>query len=69
MKARMKGNLVELYEKYLPGEIEAQENGEETVSFLKSIEGNDINLIFTTGDAFEEKDNNIWLPDGLWDEI
>jgi len=23
--------------------------------------------VFTGGDAFEEVDNNIWLPDELWD--
>jgi len=37
-----------------------------TKLFLKSIEGKNVNLVFTGGDAFEEGDNNIWLPDELW---
>jgi len=37
--------------------------------FLKSIENKTINLVFTGEDAFEEIDNNIWLPDALWDAV
>ena len=40
-----------------------------TKQFLKSIEGKVVNLVFTAGDAFEEKDNNHWLPSDLWDAI
>ena len=69
MKAKMRDNLVERYRKVLPGELEATENGEEVISFLESIEGKEVNLVFTAGDAFEKNDNNIWLPDGLWDEL
>ena len=68
MKVQMKNNLIELYEKALPGELEAQ--GSESVGiFLKSIEGKKVELIFTGGDAFEKTDNNIWLPDSLWMKI
>tara|TARA_R110000868_G_scaffold64854_2_gene194608 strand:+ start:1819 stop:2019 length:201 start_codon:yes stop_codon:yes gene_type:complete len=63
-KAKMRDNLVERYKKVLPKECDA-----ETEEFLKSIEGKEVNLVFTCGDAFEEKDNNIWLPDCLWDEV
>ncbi|MCK4795658.1 MAG: hypothetical protein KAV87_68655 [Desulfobacteraceae bacterium] len=71
MRAKMKKNLVALYEKYLPGEIEAQGDaeGKKTIAFLESIEGRCVDLIFTAGDAFEKEDNDYWLPDGLWDEI
>ena len=68
MKARMKDNLVELYERTLPGEMEAQ-GDDSTKIFLKSIEGKEVELIFTLGDAFEKNDNNVWLPDSLWVEI
>lgn len=37
--------------------------------FLKSIEGKEVELIFTCGDAFEKNDNNYWLPEYLWNEI
>ena len=60
----MKDNLIERYKKILPEEYD-----EETGKFLKSIEGKEIDLLFTAGDAFEVKDNNIWLPKALWDEI
>ena len=40
-----------------------------TKLFLKSIEGKVINLVFTAGDAFEEIDNNHWLPESLWDSV
>ena len=69
MKAKMKDNLVKRYENALPGEIEAQEEGYKTIAFLKSIENQEIELVFTGIDAFEKKDNNIWLPDELWDKI
>ena len=40
-----------------------------TKEFLKSIEGKPVDLVFTAGDAFEEKDNNHWLPKSLWDAV
>ena len=40
-----------------------------TKLFLKSIEDKVVSLVFTGVDAFEEKDNNIWLPDDLWEAI
>ena len=66
MKVQMKNNLIERYEKILPGEFAAQEDRDETFAFLESIEGKEIKVIFVTGDAFEEKDRNIWLPNDLW---
>jgi len=69
MKAKMKDNLVKRYENVLPGEIAAQEEGYKTIAFLRSIEDQEVELVFTAEDAFEKKDNNIWLPDELWTEI
>lgn len=37
--------------------------------FLKSIEGSVVELVFTCGDAFEKNDNNVWLPNSLWDAV
>lgn len=39
----------------------------ELKKFLKSIEGKVIELEFTNGDAFEKNDNNVWLPESLWE--
>lgn len=63
----MKQNLVELYEEELPGELEANNDTEGIIDFLKSIEGKNVDLVFTGGDAFEKNDNNVWLPESLWD--
>jgi len=69
MKAKMRDNLVERYQKALPGELEICENSQEVIQFLKSIEDQVVDLVFTGEDAFEVNDNNIWLPTSLWDEI
>ena len=69
MKAKMRDNLEKRYRAALPGELEAVENTNHVIGFLKSIEGKEVDLIFTGGDAFEKNDNNIWLKDELWDEI
>ena len=37
--------------------------------FLKSIDGKEVELVFTGDDAFEENDNNFWLPNDLWVSI
>lgn len=63
-KAKMRDNLVERYKEVLPGECD-----NETELFLKSIEGKEVTLKFTGEDAFEIEDDNVWLPDCLWDEI
>ena len=69
MKARMKKNLIKLYEEMLPGELAAAEDREERKAFLQSIEGKEVELVFTSDDAFEKEDDNVWLPDLLWDKI
>ena len=64
MKAKMRDRLVERYKEVLPKEYD-----EETGMFLRSIEGKEVELRFVGIDAFEVKDDNIWLPDCLWDEV
>ena len=64
MKAQMKTGLCEIYKHAMPEEFDA-----EIEAFLNSIDGKEVELIFTGGDAFEKDDNNIWLPNYLWMEI
>lgn len=64
MKAKIKENILELYDAVLPNERDR-----ETTDFLLSIEGREVDLVFTLGDAFEKEDNNYWLPSELWDEV
>lgn len=67
MKAKMRDNLVPRYIALAPDVIDYPDS--ETVKFLESIEGKEVELVFVAEDAFEVKDNNIWLPDCLWDEL
>ena len=67
MKVIMKDNLIERYMKNFP--YDSSLDDEEDITFLRRIEGKVINLIFTHGDAFEENDNDLWLPDNLWEKI
>lgn len=67
MKAQMRDKLVPRYLALVPDVVDAPDN--EIKAFLESIEGEKVDLVFTGADAFEKKDNNIWLPDCLWDEI
>lgn len=71
MNARMKTGLIALYDEALPHERAALplDEREYLDEFLRSIDGREIRLVFTAGDAFEAKDNDIWLPPSLWDEI
>ncbi len=60
----MKTGLCNIYKALMPEELD-----EELESFLKSIEGKQVELRFVHGDAFEKNDNNYWLPNELWDEL
>lgn len=41
----------------------------EDLAFYNSIDGKEVTLTFTHGDAFEKNDNNYWLPDDTWEPI
>ena len=64
MKAKMKDNLINRYRAILPEEFD-----DEIRAFLESIEKKEVNLVFVGCDAFEENDNNIWLPNELWEAL
>ena len=66
MKAKMRDNLVERASKVFTNSLDMDE---EYINFLLSIEGKEVDLVFTGEDAFEKNDNNFWLPNCLWDEI
>lgn len=67
MKARMRDNLIARYKALWPGVVGMPD--QDIRDFLTSIEGKEVELVFTAGDAFEKSDNSIWLPDCLWDEV
>ena len=67
MKAMMKDNLVERYTALSPRTVDHPD--EETRKFLTSIQGKEVELVFIGPDAFEINDNDLWLPDCLWDAI
>lgn len=77
VKARMRDNLIVRYQLHhrLRGEMKAVKDLWgwqkllELKHFLKSIEGKEVTLVFTCGDAFEKGDNNVWLPKELWEKV
>ena len=64
MKAKMKRGLCALYDKF-----NSYSRDPEITKFLESIDGKEVELKFTGGDAFEVNDDDVWLPRELWDEI
>lgn len=66
MRARMRDNLIERAKEIFTSPLDMDTDYK---NFLLSIEGQEVELIFTCEDAFEKNDNNFWLPDCLWDEI
>ena len=64
MKGKMKTGLVEIYKSKMPFELD-----EEIRAFLTKIDGQEIDVVFTNGDAFEKNDNNIWLPEWLFEYL
>lgn len=67
IRARMKDDLVRRFRVFFPeSPIDADP---EWLAFVQSIEGKEVTLKFTCGDAFEEVDDNYWLPDCMWDEV
>lgn len=65
LRARMKDDLVPRFREFFPDcEMDA-----EWQSFLERIQGQEVTLVFTAGDAFEQVNDNYWLPDCMWDEL
>ena len=68
IRARMKDGLIQRFRDFF-GEVEPVDADPAWKAFLESIEGKEVTLVFTNNDAFEEKDNNYWLPNCMWDAI
>lgn len=64
MFVRMREGLIQLYEQVNPTCMDA-----EIAGFLASIEGQIIEVVFIGQDAFEKENNNIWLPNELWEKL
>ena len=65
MRAYIKPDLLHIIEKYF-GEVEGHRKNPEFIELCKRIAGKEVNLVFMLGDAFEEIDNNYWLPECCW---
>lgn len=66
IRARMKDNLVGRFRQFFG---DGYDMDAEWRAFLESIEGREVTLVFTGNDAFEQADDNYWLPDCMWDAI
>ena len=68
MRAKIVDNLLDVIEKEL-GTEEGHRGDPEFMRLCKRIEGQEVELVFTQGDAFEAQDNNWWLPGCCWEEF
>ena len=68
MKAKIVNNLLETINKYFRG-TEGHRTDQEFLKLCERIQGEEVNLVFSSGDAFEEIDNNYWLPECCWEEV
>lgn len=64
MKARIVDNLLDAIEKELPREDHRADP--EFLALCCRIQGQVVDLVFVSGDAFEATDNNYWLPESCW---
>jgi hypothetical protein len=63
IRARMKPDLVPLMQRHFGAKhVDADDE-----AFYRSIEGREVSLSFTLGDAFDATEDNHWLPDNTWD--
>ena len=67
VKALICENLIDEIEKLMPNE--GNRLDPEFIALANRIQGKVVDLVFTHGDAFEEIDNNFWLPDTLWTKV
>ena len=72
MRARIKDDLIGAYKQHWIDDWEDFPYWEDAGFLLLAdrIAGKDVDLIIdSSGDAFEARDNNYWLPASCWDEI
>jgi hypothetical protein len=68
MRARIVDNLLDAIELAL-GDNQGHRSDAEFLELCERIQGKEVNLVFTCGDAFEEIDNSWWLPESCWTAI
>lgn len=68
MRVKIVDNLMEVITDFFSGGYN-HASDPEFIKLCDRISGKEVNLIFVGNDAFEEQDNNYWLPDCCWDEI
>ena len=68
MKAKIVDNLMDVIEEYSGSRIGYREDCE-FIALCDRIAGKEVNLRFIGNDAFEEIDNNYWLPNCCWEKV
>lgn len=75
IKARIKDNLIDVIDSYFDGS-EGHRSDPVFAALAERISGKVVTLRIIGGDtpdeevyAFEEVDNNYWLPDCCWEEV
>lgn len=68
MKAMIRKNLMDVIDEFFGG-TESHRTDPEFIKLCDRISGKVVNLNFIGKDAFEDIDDDYWLPDCCWDEI
>ena len=68
MKAKIVLNLMDVIENYFGSSVGHRED-DAFIALCDRIAGEEVNLRFIGNDAFEEIDNNYWLPDCCWEKV
>lgn len=68
MKAKIVPNLMDVIENYFGSSVGHREDYD-FIALCDRIAGKEVNLRFIGNDAFEEVDNNYWLPNCCWEKV
>ena len=68
MKARIVNNLLDVIEAEM-GECEGHRNDAGFLALCERIQGKVVDLVFIGQDAFEQEDDNYWLPECCWEAV
>ena len=68
MKAKIVLNLMDVIENYFGSSV-GHRGDCVFVALCDRIAGMEVNLRFIGDDAFEEIDNNYWLPNCCWEKV
>lgn len=68
VRAKMVDNLMDVIENYFGKDVGHREDGE-FIRLCDRIAGQEVCLRFIGDAAFEEIDNNYWLPNCCWEKV